>query len=147
MKWRMRRMEIQTEEIIQRYSKELQELLATSNTKIQKFLDHECLKDLGYDMREDCHFYLCLPLDKKEKVIYIKRDLSGETQRFLLEKKPCSSNYNSSTYEIRLDKSQWSCNCQGWITKSRRGEMPPHGIGCSHIKAVLIAMKQGRLEQ
>ena len=67
----------------------------------------------------------CLSYSKKEKCFFCE-PLAG---------------YNTRTYTLRYNKTEeiFTCNCQGFKTKEKKGEFP----GCSHTLALMYAFKCG----
>ena len=145
-----------TEEIngsnVQYWSRHTKELANSQVLKALRFVNNNCIRYLGkaFETREEFsklkelypeakHIFICLPLNTKE------------THEFLgvnLEKKPYKKDYNNSEYIIYKKKDgTFECNCQGWQSKARKGEIISEGANCSHILALYYAFKMKLFNQ
>jgi len=61
---------------------------------------------------------------------------------------PYPVDYNSSEYIIFKNKDgNFECNCQGYQTKKRKGELVPDGANCSHVLALFYSFKIKRFRK
>lgn len=109
------------------------ELKGSQVKKAEQFVLFDCLHYLGENV------FVCLPLNTQEKV---------ELGERVLEKRAYKSDYNSSEYRIkRTSAKTFECNCQGWQTRARRGEIVPEGANCSHVLALFYAFKLKKFQR
>ena len=129
-----------TEDIVQYWDKHTKQLAKSQVSKALKFLKHDCVKYVGDDPEFNHKYtFLVLPLNTDETVV-----VNGRT----FYKKPFSKDYNFNTYKIfKNEDGIWECNCQGWQTKYRKGEIKPDGIMCSHTLALIYAFKLKRFQK
>ena len=125
-----------------RHSKELN---GSQRSKALKLVKYDCIKYIGDKLDnlpeqnilnksfpDAKHVFLCLPLNSDEYFDFFGLNL---------KKTPFESDYNSSEYIIYKVGDIFSCNCQGYITKEGRGEIPSGGVGCSHVLALFYCFK------
>lgn len=67
-------------------------------------------------------------------------DYSPDTKEFFV--KPIKG-YNSRTYSLKQENGLWSCNCQGAVTKKKRGEF----VSCSHLLSLKLAFKMSYFDK
>lgn len=109
------------------------ELKGSQVRKAELFVEHDCLQYLGNNR------FVCLPLNSEVEFLFEGR---------VLRKRPFKVDYNSSEYLIeRQGENTFSCNCQGWQTRARRGELVPEGANCSHVLALFYAFKLKRFQR
>ena len=133
-----------TVETVRHWCRHSKELNGSQVNKALKFVKYDCMKYIGdridllgklADHYQDAkHVFLCLPLNTAQSY-----DFFG----YPLHKKPFESDYNFSEYIIYKEKSSglWTCNCQGYQSKLKRGEITGDGVACSHILALFYAFK------
>lgn len=125
------------------WSRHSKELNGSQVSKALKFVKYDCMKYIGdrIDLlgklaehyQDAKHVFLCLPLNTAQSY-----DFFG----YPLHKKPFESDYNFSEYIIyKRSDGTFSCNCQGYVSKEKRGEIIPGGANCSHILALLYCFK------
>lgn len=103
------------------------ELKGSQVKKAESFVAHDCVQYLG-DSR-----FVCLPLNGRPDWVVDGR---------VLRKRPFKNDYNNSEYLIeRTGEKTFECNCQGWQTRARRGEIVPEGANCSHVLALFYMFK------
>lgn len=133
-----------TLENVRYWSKHTKELAGSQVTKALAFLEHDCLQYVGDDDEFNSKYtFVCLPLNKSDDHQEVVRD-----QIITFHKKPFEIDYNNSMYKIYKNGSgNFECNCQGWQTKARRGEIINDGANCSHILALFYAFKIGKFNR
>jgi len=123
------------------WSRHSKELNGSQRTKALKFVKYDCIKyigdkiDLLGELKEKYkgakHIFLCLPLNKAHSF-----DFFGH----YLNKIPYEADYNFSEYIIYKDLfGNLICNCQGFVSKEKKGELIYHGANCSHCLALFYA--------
>ncbi len=131
---------------VQHYCRHSKELKNTQVSKALKLVEHDCLKYIGdnlvylyqFDKFRDKYaglrtVFVCLPLNTEGSF-----DFFG----LFLPKKPYRKDYNSSEYIIfKNEDDTFECNCQGWQTLLKRGEIVPKGANCSHVLALYYCFK------
>lgn len=109
------------------WSKEWQELKGEGFAKkAHLFILYDCIKYLG-----DSQF-ICLPLNTQN---------TWQESSRIFPKKPWKHDYNFSAYKITQDNGRWSCECQGWHTKEKKGEGRADGCQCSHVLGLFLGFK------
>lgn len=138
-----------TSDNVQYWCRHSKELKNTQVSKALKFLKYDCLRYLGEPFEhlegfkrlkdkypEAKHIFVCLPLNTKDY---------HEFLGIRLEKESYDKDYNNSEYIIyKTQEGTFECNCQGYQSKKRRGEIIPEGANCSHILALFYAFKMRR---
>ena len=139
-----------TEDNVQYWSRHTKELRKSQVSKALKFVHFNCVRYVGdFDnsvfntikqkYEGGKHFFLCLPLNTSEN-----HKGFGVTFR----KMPYPVDYNSSEYIIFKNKDgNFECNCQGYQTKKRKGELVPGGANCSHVLALFYSFKIKRFRK
>ena len=101
------------------------ELKGSQVLKAEQFVEFDCLHYVGNNR------FICLPLNTQGDFQWGDR---------LLKKKPFVREYNSSEYLIeKQSDGTFTCNCQGFYTKEKRGEIIKNGANCSHILGLYFA--------
>jgi hypothetical protein len=128
------------EDVVQRYDSHTKELKSTQKDKALKFLKYGCiqyLKDIPEDLKklypDQKNAFVCLPLNTAEAWNFF-----GRTFR----KEPFCRDFNSTTYIISKSAKYpqtFECDCQGWQTRHRKGEIVVGGYNCSHVGALFLA--------
>lgn len=135
-----------TIENVQFYSRHAKELKQSQITKARKFVEFNCLRYIGNTMNDLeqfqnlqqkyeglKHVFICLPLNSEDTV-----DFFGH----MFDKRPFPVDYNHSEYIIyKRPDGMFSCNCQGWVSKEKKGEMKPDGCMCSHVLALFFMFR------
>lgn len=49
--------------------------------------------------------------------------------------------YNMRIYNLEKKNGLWVCDCQGYVTKEKRGELKEDGVNCSHLLGLMYAFK------
>ncbi|OGI12479.1 hypothetical protein A3K64_00030 [Candidatus Micrarchaeota archaeon RBG_16_36_9] len=138
-----------TEDIVQHYCRHTKELANSQIKKALQFIKHDCINYLGkaFENNEEFkrlktyypeakHIFVCLPLNKAEGHGFLGVNLA---------KKPYDKDYNFSEYIIyKKQDGTFVCNCQGWTSKEKRGEIIKEGANCSHVLALYYAFKLKR---
>jgi len=128
------------------WSRHTKELNSTQVRKALTFLKYDCIRYLGEPFErlpefrklkekypDARHIFVCLPLNTKPY-----HDFLG----IRLFKEPYIQDYNFSEYIIYKNKEgNFECNCQGYQSKKKKGELIPGGANCSHILALYYAFK------
>lgn len=116
------------------WSTHYKELQGSFKKKSLFLLQHECIKYVGDDPEFNSKYtFLCLPLNTEEETVF-------EGVKF--HKKPFTTDYNSTVYKIYKNKDgKFSCTCQGWNTKEKKGEGREDGCQCAHTLALFLAFK------
>jgi len=139
-----------TEDNVQYYCRHTKELKHSQISKALKFVRFNCIRYLGRsdnpmleklkDLYPDAkHFFICLPLNTKTY-----HNAFGLT----FNKMPYTNDYNSSEYIIyKTPDGTFECNCQGFQSKKRKGEIIIEGSNCSHILALFYSFKLKRFQQ
>jgi len=109
---------------VQRYNKDDRAMAKSQHSKSMKFVDYKCIH------RVTDSVYICLPLNTKKD--YIEGGV-------VYKKRKYPEDYNFTTYKIINTGSRWSCDCQGFVTKSKRANTIPT---CSHVVALEIFLKR-----
>ena len=117
--------DIPDEVVVQGFDHKTWSLKKTQLEKSLKFLEYGCIRLMGDGE------YLMLPLNKAD---------SFEDGSVYQRKKPYPINYNSTGYNLFLVGGFWTCNCQGYVTKKKKGEIP----FCSHVQALRIFLHQDK---
>lgn len=135
-----------TADNVQYWSRHTKELKNSQVRKALTFLKYDCIRYLGepFEQLEEFrrlkerypdakHIFVCLPLNTKPY-----HDFLG----IRLPKEPYIQDYNFSEYIIYKNKEgTFECNCQGFQSKKKRGELIPSGANCSHVLALYYAFK------
>jgi hypothetical protein len=124
---------------VQYWSKHGKCLKQTQRHKALQFLEYDCLHYVGDDPEfESKYTFVCLPLNN-ENSCEVEAE-NGYTK--ILVKKSFPVNYNNSIYKIyKNENGIFECNCQGWQTKAKRGEVGEDGCHCSHVLSLFYAFK------
>jgi hypothetical protein len=124
---------------VQFWCKHGKELRQTQRHKAQQFIEYDCIRYVGDDPEFNSKStFICLPLNPNETVI--EYDDTPAAHQF--NKKPFPVWYNNSTYKIfKNEQGIFECNCQGWQTKAKRGELGRNGCHCSHVLALFYCFK------
>lgn len=110
----------------QMYDASRKELKQSFLKKPLDLVEHNCIVSAKGTMAGGEYAYLCLPLNKAKTVLVAGKHL---------RKKPLHVNYNKTTYHLMQVDGIWTCDCQGYISKKRRGiEFPT----CSHTYALKL---------
>jgi hypothetical protein len=118
------------ERTVRYWCRHTKELKGAQVKKAELFVLYDCLQYLGENR------FICLPLNTAEEFVLGDR---------VFRKKAWKTDYNSSEYVIqRRGEKTFECNCQGWQTKARRGEIIPEGANCSHVLGLFYAFKLKR---
>ena len=131
---------------VQHWCRHTKELKKSHISKALKFLRFDCIKYYGKAMMLDHrlknikekypdakHLFVCLPLNTKDHHTFF-----GITEN----KEPYEAYYNNSEYFIHKRKDgTFSCNCQGFQTKEKRGEIIVGGANCSHVLSLYYCFK------
>ena len=130
---------------VQYLCRHTKELKASQVSKALKFLKFDCIRYAGLlnteefnKLREKLyaegkHFFIVLPLNTRY-------DHNAFGANFL--KEPFEKDYNFSEYVIfKREDGTFECNCQGWQTKKKKGEVVVEGANCSHVLALYYAFK------
>lgn len=134
---------------VQYWCRHTKELKTSQVSKALKFVRFHCIKYIGKafenltgfeSLREKYpdakHAFICLPLNTASAHTFL-----GTT----MQKEPYDKDYNNSEYIIyKKADGTFECNCQGWQSKSRKGEIIPEGANCSHVLALYYAFKMKR---
>lgn len=126
---------------VQYWSKHTKELTHRQIEKALFFLEYDCIQYVGDDDEFNSKYtFVCLPLNTREDCqVYV----NGLIRTF--GKKVFVEDYNWSDYKIYKNaEGNFECNCQGWQTKAKRGELVPDGANCSHVLALFYAFKIGK---
>ena len=108
------------------------ELKGSQVKKAESFVTFDCLHYVGENR------FVCLPLNRSTEFVWHGR---------VLRKLAFMHDYNSSEYLItRTGDDTFECDCQGWQTKARRGEIVVGGANCSHVLGLYYAFKLKRFE-
>ena len=139
-----------TEDNVQYWSRHTKELKHSQVSKALKFVRFNCVRYLGsfdnpvfnkvrVNYPDAKHFFVCLPLNTKT---------SHNALGVSFKKMPYANDYNSSEYLIykNLDGT-FECNCQGFQSKKRKGDLVQGGANCSHILALFYSFKLKRFQQ
>lgn len=123
---------------VQYYCRHTKELKSTQVRKALKFVNFDCIKYVGYDLEFNSKYtFIVLPLNTAD--IW---DVNHNGEVLSLKKLPYDVDYNSSDYKIyKNKKGVFECNCQGWQSKSKRGEVGGDGCACSHVLALFYCFK------
>ena len=106
------------------------ELKGSQVKKAEQFVTYDCIQYYGNNR------FVCLPLNSLVEWQFMDR---------VFVKKAYLHDYNSSEYIIeRKSEKTFECNCQGWQTKARRGEIVLEGANCSHVLGLFFAFKLKR---
>lgn len=125
-----------SESTVQYWSKHTKELAKSQVSKALKFVHWGCLRYIGPDLEFGSKYcFVCLPLNTALEV--------GDGGR-VFPKESYDYDYNKTVYKIYKQDGEFCCNCQGWNTKSRKGEIPEGGAGCCHVLALFYAFKLKR---
>ena len=136
-----------TEDNVQYWCRHTKELAKSQVSKALKFLRNNCIRYVGdFDneqfnkLRADYdnakHIFVCLPLNTHEE-----HQALGVT----FQKEAFLKDYNWSEYIIFKKKDgTFECNCQGWQSKKRKGEIVSEGANCSHVLALYFSFKLKR---
>lgn len=133
-------------ENVQYWCRHTKELKNSQVSKAYKFLKYESIKYVGKafenlgafealkDKYPDAkHIFICLPLNTK-----YEHEFLGVT----IYKTPYEKDYNNSEYIIfKRSDGTFECNCQGWQSKAKNGEIIPEGANCSHVLALYYNFK------
>ena len=111
---------------VQYWCRHTKELKHSQVSKAVKFLEHNCIHYIGNNR------FVCLPLN---------RQTEWKVEEWTLFKIPYEHDYNSSEYIIERKGNIWSCNCQGYCQKEKKGEIINDGICCSHTLALIYFFK------
>ena len=136
-----------TENNVQYWCRHTKELKCQSRIKALKLLKFNCIRYVGkfnnpiFDIIRNKyegakHFFICLPLNtsKEHKALGVS-----------FQKEPYPIDYNSSEYLIFAKANgTFECNCQGYQSKKRKGELIEGGANCSHILALFYNFKLKR---
>lgn len=134
------------EDNVQFWCRHTKELKNSHVSKAQKFMHYDCVKYVGkafenhegfQNLREKYpdakHVFVCLPLNTEPDHTFL-----GLT----LPKKPYEKDYNNSEYIIfKRSDGTFECNCQGWQSKAKRGEIVEGGANCSHVLSLYFCFK------
>jgi len=112
------------------------ELKGSVKAKAQRFLKHDLIRYVGDDPEYSSKYtFICLPLNTDEELV------DKETGKVFV-KQAYESDYNKNIYKIYKNESGvFECNCQGWQTKARKGEIGEDGCHCAHVLALFYAFK------
>jgi len=106
------------------------ELKGSQVKKAELFVEYDCIQYVGNNR------FICLPLNTETEFTFIDR---------VLKKRAYKADYNSSEYLIeQTSEKTFECNCQGWQTRARKGEIVPEGANCSHVLGLFFAFKLKR---
>jgi len=135
---------------VMHYSRHSKELNATQVSKALKFVKYDCIKYLGQFQETDLfkdivelypdarNMFVCLPLNTQQ------------THEFLglcLDKIPYPVDYNFSEYIMYKDKTDtFTCNCQSYVTKAKRGDIIEKGANCSHTLSLYFCFHLKRFQ-
>jgi hypothetical protein len=134
-----------TSDNVQYWSKHAKALKHTQAHKAQQFIDYDCIRYVGDDTEFSSKYtFICLPLNPWEEIQLIGEDQKVRT----FPKKAFPIYYNNNVYKIyKNDEGVFECNCQGWQTKAKRGEIGTDGCHCSHVLALFFAFKIQRFNK
>lgn len=119
---------------IVKWSKHAKQLSGSIRLKAKRFLAFDCIKYIGRDLEFGSKYcFLCLPLNTESSWFVDGRQF---------KKTPFVRDYNSSEYKIYMNQDKvFECNCQGWQTKAKKGELSEDGVNCAHTLALFLAFK------
>jgi len=123
-----------TEDNVQYWDKHTKQLAKSQVSKALKFVKYDCVKYVGDDPEFNHKYtFIVLPLNTESKVV-----VNGK----VFYKKPYPKDYNYNVYKIyKREDGLWECNCQGWQTKFKKGDVRADGVMCSHTLALMFAFK------
>lgn len=126
---------------VQFWCKHTRTLAHSQSHKALQFVEYDCIKYLGNDEEFNSKYtFICLPLNTASEWPVLR--IGGEV---MMPKKPFGADYNSSEYKMfRVKEGVWTCNCQGWNMKHKRGETGEDGVACSHLLALFYCFKMKR---
>jgi hypothetical protein len=132
-----------TADNVQYWSNHSKSLKHSQVHKATQFLQEDLIRYVGDDPEFNSKYtFLCLPLNTHDHT-----DVECVTEgirRF--DKKPFGADYNWSTYKIFQKDGVWTCNCQGYCTREKRGEIGNDGVCCSHTLALMLAFRIKRFK-
>ena len=136
-----------TVENVQYWSRHTKELAKTQVSKALKFVDYGCVRYAG-DFDNSVFNQLRNTKYEGAKHIFIVLPLNTEENHSVwginFTKKPYVADYNTSEYIIYKKKDgTFSCNCQGYQQKEKKGELVIAGSNCSHVLALYYCFKMG----
>lgn len=111
---------------VQYWCRHTKELKKSQVRKAKLFVEYECVHYIGKGA------FVCLPLNTES---------SWKVGGKVFKKIPYEQDYNNSEYIIVKKDGIFQCNCQGWQSKDKRGEMADDGCMCSHVLALMFCFK------
>jgi len=116
---------------VQHWNRHTKELTQSPRNKAIKLLKYNCLHYIGYDPTFDSKYtFIFLPLNRKTEFVYRGR---------IFKKEAYHADYNISEYVVYKKGKTFCCNCQGYCSKEKRGEIPKGGVGCAHVLSLTHA--------